>query len=43
MGNVCQGGIGQAPARQAMIFAGFRLVINIVILSLQNSKYQCIL
>jgi len=22
MGNVCQGGVGQAPARQATIFAG---------------------
>lgn len=22
MGNVCQGGVGQAPARQAAIFAG---------------------
>jgi len=22
MGNVCQGGLGQAPARQAALFAG---------------------
>lgn len=22
MGNVCQGGVGQAPARQATLFAG---------------------
>lgn len=30
MGNVCQGGVGQAPARQATIFAG-KLYIYIYI------------
>lgn len=25
MGNVCQGGVGQAPARQATLFAGNKI------------------
>lgn len=31
MGNVCQGGVGQAPARQATIFAGKFNICNILL------------
>lgn len=43
MGNVCQGGVGQAPARQATIFAGLPTsTICTTVNKVNKSKLSCI-